>query len=443
MNIPVKIKNKKPWISLSSYSNLLIDSVNFDNYEVSFENSGPEGYFGRSHIDNIVELLEVSYPNKTENYRSTLEVLFHNIEKLIESSLDYLYFTNPVELEDLKEVDIILENSINKMSFKSPQIWGDDLIKNILVGNLSSSFLSYDLKYDPATNLSSGEVVFRYLPEGTECKVNLDLKTSTVPDTVDIYNPDNNIWGEEFLNDIRSSLEKEWIYKFGWNENIYQEELYRSILSGKKPLTINDFYVKSFNLSKYEGILNSTKIEKSPNFSLIDPTYLNIYSPNIIYCLGHDVYNSSTVNPGFTSGVSGWNRESYYSNITTSSYKSENVDLEISDSNSLESNPELRFKGKKNRLSQVLRLPPGKYELTLSVLNTTDRDIKLFFGDLEVNVTLAPSSKFRSIRLTNVENGGIDVTSENSIISYGFEIGEDSVSIDPEILIEYCRIVKL
>lgn len=439
MNIPVKIKNKKPWILVSSYADLFIDQINFDNYEVSLENSGPENYMGRPHIDNILRILETKYPGKSENYRNTLEVFFYNIEQLVDKSLNMLYHTNPVEVEDPSKIDLLLENSINKLIIKSPDLWGDSVIKHQLIGNLSSSFVNYTKEYDINNKTSYGIASFRYLPTGDLKCVRLPLKIDSYPLKIDPVNIGNSVWGDEFLEELKEGINKEWNLNYNWKDSIYLKYLYNSIMSNKEPLSIQDFYVKSYSLSKYSNKMHSPDLEAKAEFKLLTEDFLNTYPANIIHHYVYDTYNRTTVNPGFLNGISGWSRVSDDSNITESSYKSFNENVRIEDSNNQYGNPELKLNFKHNKITQTLRIPDGKYSLSLSVRSSSTRGIKLFLGGVSVDVNIAPSETFKKITLTDVDNGGISISSSNHIETYGFEVVENE-DLNSELEIEYCRL---
>lgn len=441
MNLPIKIYNKKPWISINRFKNLLIDKISFGNYEVSPENSGPEGYIGWPHIENILSVLVSFYPQSIHLYRNSLEVYFHNLNKLIDSSLDFLYSTNPVFKEEVLEVDILLENSINKLSKDTSDLWSDPLIKETLVGDISSSFLGYTLLYDPYTENTSGKVLFRYLPEGSLREVILPLKVTTQPEVVDVSHPDNTSWGDVFTNDCKGSLTKEWEVTYDWKEPSYQRELYRSIMSKKGGLTIDDFYVKSFMYSKNTGRLNSKEIESSPEFNTIPENYLSRYSANIINCLSNNIYNQTTVNPGFKKGTSGWNIISKYTNSGKLDHKAHSDDITIEDTNEEINDPEIRLDGNYIKIYQTNRVPEGKYSLEISLKSNLVRQAKVFLGNTSIEIEIPESENLKLIKLTDVLNEGILVDYNDGIIDYGIEIFE---SANPSILfLEYCRLKRL
>lgn len=447
MNLPIKIKNKKPWVSLNLYSSLLLNEIDFSNYEVSENNSGPNGYFGKAHISNLAAIIDEKTSLNATLYKDTLETLFYNAEVVIEGLIDYLYFSNPSTSYDVDELDIILENAINKTTVNSPAIWKDKTIKSLLRGNLSSSFFDYDLVYDYNTSIPKGKLIFRYLPEGTERFMEVNLKPSVQPQEVNVLDNTLTVWGDEYLTDLREQLDFNWDKLYNWNEEIYQRELYRSIMAGKGGITIDEFYNKSYTLMLYTDKIDNSYISTLGNYSAISESILSQYSFNIICCLVEDKYNLSTVNPGFKKGLQGWNRVNKNAAVTNNSSFVSTADLSIEDtiSNSEQGDFELLLDGDYNRISQINRIPEGKYDLFVSIKTSVERTLKVFLNDTFATVTVLPGESVKKIKLTDVSNGGISVSNEDSITEYGFEldpISDQNLNEKGITKIEYCRISK-
>jgi hypothetical protein len=446
MNLPIKIKDKKPWVSLSSYSSLLIDDINFSNYEISPSDPSLEGYFGRKHVDNLVEAIGTEISTDTTFYEDTLEVLFFNIESVIDKLTDYVYLTNPVSIVDSIQLDILLENAVNKASIDLPNLWGDSLIKNTLTGNMSRSFLDYELRYDTREGSSQCRVLFRYLPEGTERSVLIDFKVSGTPEDTNPKTSSLSTWGSEFTESMKEAVAKSWRINYDWKEDNYQRELYRSIMSKRGGMTIDEFYVKSYNLVRYSGKINPKYVEELTGFSGIDPKYFGTYSFNIISRLSDNTYNATTINPGFTNQTQGWNRVSHYSSVTESSDLSPTVEFDVVDTD-IEFDAQLHVDKSYNKFSQVNRVPPGMYELKLSLQTNVDRNFRIFIGEVVTSFSLLASDAPKVITLTDSALGGIDLSSiPDGIIEYGFEIEEVTNPSDSSVAltkVDYCRINKL
>lgn len=447
MNLSVKVKNKIPLVSVSSFKSLLIDDVDFSS--IGTCDTVLEGYFGKAQIDNVVKAIKDSTSLNTTLYEDTLEVFFFNVESTINTLLDYLYLSNPVNIEDTTQVDIILENAVNKVSFDTPSLWSDKLIKKDLLGRLSSSFLDYEVTVNAKTKTGQCRILFRYLPDNTERVVILDLRLNPelIPNILTSDKCKITDLPPELVDHIKEHVNKSWNEKYNWPEDNYQDELYRSIMSNKGGITLDDFYCKSYSLMKFSNKLDSRNIEAQDGFSSIDPYKLNMYPVNIISRLASDTYNNTTINPGFEYGFQGWNRVSTSAGLTGPSVNLSNpVDLKIENTiiNTIDNNPELILDGKYNGFTQYNRVPGGLYDLTISILTNTDRDFTLFLGDSKVEFTLPASTVPSLITLTDSTVGGIDLTgAEDGIVVYGFETKE--ISTNPELVetkIEYCRIVK-
>lgn len=446
MNIPVKIKNKTPIVSLSSFSELLLDKIDFSNLNSCKQLI--DGYFSKYQINDIVKAIKTSTSLNTTLYEDTLEVFFYNLETTVDTLLDLLYLSNPVNIEDTLFVDTLLENSINKLTIDNQDIWQDRLIKKDLVGKISASFLDYDITVNSKTKTGQCKVMFRYLPDSTEKCILLDLKLNPdlIPETLISDSCRLQDLNEDLINHIKEEVEKTWLYFYDWKETIYQEELYRSIMSNKGGITIDDFYTKSFNYLKYSNKIDSRYIESLDNFSSIPEDYFYNYSTNIITCLAGNTFNKTTINPGFKHGISGWNRFSKKSNVDTiylNLSNPENIKLENTIINSLENNAELIVDEKFNSFEQVNRVPEGLYDLTLSISTNVERDVKMYIGDVESTFTLPVNPNLSLVTLTDVNLGGIDLTNiPDGIINYGFEIQKITSPQEVETKIEYCRIIK-
>jgi len=366
----------------------------------------------------------------------------YDLEKIVSHDGNSI---NAIPIESNSQVINYLK--INKqvgfVGFDEIQFFKDPypLIKELLVGNISSSFLGYNLLYDPHTNNTSGKVIFRYLPEGTLREVSLPIKVTTQPEIVDVSHPDNTFWGTIFTNDCKASFIKEWTIYYDWKEPSYQRELYRSIMSKKGGLTIDDFYVKSFQFSKNSGRLNSKEIESSVGFLDIPASYLQEYPANIINCLSNNTYNQTTVNPGFNRGTSGWNIVSTYSNTGELDSKAHSIDIIIEDTNETIDDPEIKLDSQYIKIFQTNRVPEGKYLLEVSIKSSIPRSGRIFLGETSVEVEIPQSENLKLIKLTDVLNEGILINYNDGIIDYGIELFENE---NPStVFLEYCRLKKI
>jgi hypothetical protein len=448
MNLPIKIKNKKPWVALNLYSSLLLNEIDFSNYEVSENNSGPTGYFGKAHITNLASIIDEKTNLDVTLYKDTLETFFYNTTVVIDGLIDFLYFSNPAVAYDPDKLDIILENAVNKITPNVPLLWKDSTIKNNLYGNISSSFLDYDMVYDYNTSVTKCKVIFRYLPEGSERYVDINLRTFETPTNVNVLDNVLTVWGDEYLADLKLQADTQWKILYSWNESIYQRELYRSIMSSKGGITIDEFYNKSYMLMLYTDKIDNSYISSLVNYSALSEDTLSLYSFNIICCLAEDTYNLSTINPGFTNDLQGWNRVSNKSSVTNNSNLISTGDLRIEDSilNDNGTDFELLLNGDSNKISQINRIPEGNYELTISIKTSIERTLNIFLNDTTATVTVSAGESVKKIKLTDVANGGISVAEQNSITEYGFElepISDQNLNEEGITKIEYCRISKI
>lgn len=464
MNLPVKIKNKQPWLSISSFASLLIDKINFDGLNINcLSDETPDGYFGRKHIPEIITaiqtsntlLFKIGSTSRLSFYEDTLEVYFYNLEMAIDKLLDYLYLTNPVNVENEVALDVTLENALNKISPNSTALWKDQLIKGSLSGILSDSFLDYEIAYDNRTKTSQCRVLFRYLPESTERTVILDLKLNPnlIPETLKPRKYKLNELDPIMVTHIKDEVKESWGEKFGWNEPNYQRSLYESIMADLGGLTLDDYYVKSFLTSKYNRVIDTRELESNPQFNLLTPEFLASHSSNIVSCIIENNFNYTTINPGFEYGIQGWNRVSKLANLTGHVLTTSQVapSLVISDeiTNTTEDNSELQLNQGQVSFTQENRLPEGNYELQIAIKTSIARDFTLTLGSITQMFTLpADPVNPKVITLTDTQLGGIEITNAefpSGIVTYGFSAGEVIIT-QPELeytYIEYCRIKKI
>lgn len=444
MNIPIKIHNQKPWIKLDSFKNIFFDNIDFSSYQTCISEDDPSTYIARPHIRNLVKILKDTNPEKEEYYFDVLNVYFDKIDEVLKGLIDLLLLNNPVNILNPTRLDSILQDSINRVINPDSDLWDDQLIKNQLTGLLEDSFLDYELRYDPSSKGGKCVILFRYLPEGTQRSILLHLHPTTQPDQ--ITEGCTPLWGTEFISEMKELSQKEWLSRFGEkNSPNYSRCLYESVMSERGGVEIQEFFVDSYRKTKKQDAIYTKDFESMTGFTDFSEIELGTLPYNILLHVLKGTFDLHTINSGFTYGTQGWNVVNELSNIT-SSVNSVDTGYHFIDSNgSVNENTELVIDYRSTSLNQINRIPPGKYELKLSLRTTVPREFKIYFGEVETTFNLNPTSNFQTVTLTDIGNSGMEIT-DPSNINYGFVCKE--VTTEPDrtnckTYIEFCILNKI
>jgi hypothetical protein len=387
------------------------------------------GYFNRSNIKQIANKFKSSKSPESYNLiKDSLEALFITSERLINESKNFLYQSSPVsvDIRTIGDIDQDLQFVVNKLNNPSDSLWLNDPIRNLIkFDTLKFSYLDY--YFNVTGDIGKCVFYFKYIPDGTEHKLKFNLKLDKFPKELISYEKIEEFeWSLEFKDYFYNKVKAHWEEFYDLDINNYNKTLYESILSDKKGLNINDFYVSSYYKNKSKDNIYWEAVENLSGFSDISTEFKSKNSLNVLLHTLNNTSDSKTINPDFKKGLSCWNvistADNKYGYLKETDNNKDNTLVINNIEEDLTSN--LNFNYEYAKIQQENILDQGYWELDINYKTNVTRAITLFVNDNFISQTIFPTgSNFVNLKLTGNGNQGV-LIEDGLPVKFGFVLSK-------------------